>query len=65
MRKNKLNYSINKIMDVRFRQAFRGYHVEDVDAFLDSIIEDYVAFDKEIERLTSEIENLKKGYGYK
>ena len=63
--KNQMNYSVNDVLEVRFRQSFRGYNQDDVDVFLDRVIEDYAAYKKEIERLNQEIEKLKKGYGYK
>ena len=62
MSESKMNYSINEVMEVRFRPAFRGYNQDDVDVFLDHIVQDYMAFNKEIDRLNKEIENLKKGY---
>jgi DivIVA domain-containing protein len=57
---NQFNLSLNDVMETRFRQSFRGYNPHDVDAFIDSVVEDYVAFNKEIDRLKDEVEKLKK-----
>ena len=62
---SKFNFSLNDVMEARFRQSFRGYHQRDVDEFLDKVTEDYAAFSKEIDRLEQEMEQIKKGYGYK
>lgn len=62
MSENQVKLSLNDIMETQFRQSFRGYHPQDVDEFLDTIVADYAAFNKEIDRLNQEIEQLKKGY---
>ncbi len=62
MSENKLNFSLNDLLEARFRQSFRGYNQQDVDEFIDSVTEDYVAFNKEIDRLKDEVDKLKKGY---
>lgn len=65
MSENQVNLSAKDVMEARFRQSFRGYSQYDVDQFLDTVTKDYVALNKEIDRLKQEIEELKKGYGYK
>ena len=47
---------------MRFRQSFRGYNVDDVDRFIDKVIEDYGMLNDDIERLKNEVDKLKKGY---
>lgn len=65
MSKEGFNFSIKDVMDARFRSGFRGYNQEDVEAFVDLVAEDYAAYNNEIDRLKQEIDDLKKGYGYK
>lgn len=48
------------ILEKDFKTAMRGYNQEEVDEFLDIIIQDYDAFKVEIERLQQEIDRLKK-----
>lgn len=62
MSENQINLSLNDLLEARFRQSFRGYNQQDVDEFLDFVTEDYVAFNKEIDRLKDEVDRLKKGY---
>ncbi|MYL32798.1 cell division regulator GpsB [Pontibacillus yanchengensis] len=49
-----------EILDKDFKTAIRGYNQEEVDQYLDTIIQDYEAFHQEIERLKQENERLKK-----
>ncbi|WP_164219287.1 DivIVA domain-containing protein [Virgibacillus sp. YIM 98842] len=65
MGKVQVNLSLNDVLETRFRQSFRGYNQDDVDVFLDKVVQDYAAFNKEIDRLEQEVEQLKKGYGYR
>ena len=57
---NRVQLSINDILEKDFKKSMRGYNEEDVDAFLDVIIKDYEAFNQEIERLKQENERFKK-----
>lgn len=57
---NRIQLTINDILDKEFKKSMRGYNEEDVDAFLDIIIKDYEAFQQEIERLKQENERFKK-----
>jgi len=50
------------VHEMRFRQSFRGYNVDDVDRFIDKVIEDYGMLNDDIERLKNEVDKLKKGY---
>lgn len=65
MSENQVTLSVNDVMEARFRQSFRGYNQEDVDEFLEIVTNDYAALNKEIDRLKQEVDQLKKGYGYK
>ena len=47
------------ILDKNFKTAMRGYNQEEVDQFLDLIIQDYEFFNQTIEQLTKENEMLK------
>ncbi|WP_017472162.1 cell division regulator GpsB [Amphibacillus jilinensis] len=47
------------ILDKQFKTSMRGYNQEEVDEFLDKIIQDYEFFNKKIEQLAQENERLK------
>ena len=61
LRENKRNYSVEDVLGVTFRRSFKGYHMQDVDVFLDKVVEDYAGYEREIERLKAEVEEL-RGY---
>ncbi|ELK45293.1 cell division regulator GpsB [Halobacillus sp. ACCC02827] len=48
------------ILEKDFKTSMRGYNQEEVDEYLDLIIQDYDRFQQEIERLQQENERLKK-----
>ncbi|MUV39809.1 Cell cycle protein GpsB [Lentibacillus sp. JNUCC-1] len=52
--------AINDIVEKEFKTGLRGYNQEEVDAFLDTIIQDYEALQGEITQLKQENERLKK-----
>lgn len=52
--------SAKDIYEKDFKSEFRGYSQKEVDEFLDVIIQDYDAFQQEIERLAQENERLKR-----
>lgn len=56
-KENQLN--MKDILDKNFKIAMRGYNQEEVDQFLDLIIQDYEFFSQQIEQLTKENEALK------
>lgn len=56
----RVQYSSKDILEKDFKTAIRGYNQEEVDQFLDDVIQDYDALQKEIERLKQENEQLKK-----
>ncbi|KRM39147.1 cell division regulator GpsB [Lentilactobacillus parafarraginis] len=54
-----INYTPKDILQKEFRQKMRGYDPNDVDSFLDNIIKDYEAFNKQLTELSDENERLK------
>ncbi|WP_217585469.1 cell division regulator GpsB [Lentibacillus saliphilus] len=50
----------NDILEKDFKTGLRGYNQEEVDEFLDVVIQDYEAFQQEIDRLRQENDRLKK-----
>ncbi|GGB33143.1 cell division regulator GpsB [Virgibacillus dakarensis] len=60
MNVNRIQLSGKEILEKNFKTAMRGYNQEEVDEFLDTIIQDYEAFQQEIERLEQENERLRK-----
>lgn len=49
-----------EILEKDFKVTMRGYHQEEVDEFLDTIIQDYEVLQQEIDRLRQENEQLQK-----
>ncbi|MDY0396594.1 cell division regulator GpsB [Virgibacillus halophilus] len=49
-----------EILEKDFKVTMRGYHQEEVDEFLDTIIQDYEVLQQEINRLQQENEQLRK-----
>ena len=47
-----------EIVDKDFKTKLRGYDSEEVDEFLDLIIQDYKSFQDEIDELKTEVERL-------
>lgn len=47
------------ILEKEFKTGLRGYNQEEVDIFLDSIIQDYEAYEKKISQLQLENKQLK------
>ncbi|WP_101844051.1 cell division regulator GpsB [Halobacillus sp. Marseille-P3879] len=60
MSEEKYNLDGKAILEKDFKTSMRGYNQEEVDEFLDLIIQDYEKFQKEMERLRSENNRLKK-----
>lgn len=54
----KLNSKI--ILEKEFKKSMKGYNIEQVDQFLDEIMEDYDTFEKIIEELRAENKQLKE-----
>jgi DivIVA domain-containing protein len=57
---NRIQLGSKEILEKDFKTAMRGYNQEEVDEFLDIVIQDYEAFGQEIDRLKQEIVKLKK-----
>lgn len=53
-----ISLSTKDILQKQFKRSFRGFDIEEVDAFLDLIIRDYDTFQKEISFLQAENERL-------
>ncbi|MGL4663191.1 MAG: DivIVA domain-containing protein [Culicoidibacterales bacterium] len=47
----KLNFTENDIYEAEFKTSFRGYDKNEVDEFLDKIMEDYITLQEMIEEL--------------
>ena len=54
----RISLSTKDILQKQFKRSFRGFDIEEVDAFLDLIIRDYDTFHKEISFLQAENERL-------
>ena len=48
------------ILEKEFKKNFKGYNVEEVDSFLDEIIQDYEMFEKVVAQLREENRQLKE-----
>ncbi|MFC0523202.1 cell division regulator GpsB [Pontibacillus salicampi] len=59
----RIQLSSKEILDKDFKTGIRGYNQEEVDQFLDTVIQDYEAFQQEIDRLKQENDRLKKQNG--
>ncbi|KGX87924.1 cell division regulator GpsB [Pontibacillus litoralis] len=57
---DRIQVGSQEILDKEFKTGIRGYNQEEVDQFLDMIIQDYEVFYQEIDRLNQEIEKVKK-----
>ncbi|GAA0480787.1 cell division regulator GpsB [Salinibacillus aidingensis] len=57
----RVQLTTKEILEKDFKTAIRGYNQEEVDQFLDIVIQDYEALQGEIERLTEENQRLKSG----
>jgi len=57
---NRVQLGAKDILEKDFKTAMRGYNQEEVDEFLDIIIQDYEFLQQEIEKLQMENERLKK-----
>lgn len=60
MSQNQVQLNSKEILEKDFKVSMRGYNQEEVDAFLDIIIQDYEAFQHEIDRLKEEVSQLRK-----
>lgn len=60
LQKPQIRLSVRDILEKEFKTSLKGYNPDEVDKFLDIIIQDYDIFQQEIERLKQENERLKK-----
>lgn len=56
---NRIKLTGKDILEKDFKTGMRGYNQEEVDEFLDSVIQDYDTFQQEIDRLKQENDRLK------
>ena len=54
-----IKYAAKDILEKDFKTAMRGYNQDEVDHFLDDIIQDYEKFSKQIEQLQNENKRLR------
>ena len=54
-----IKLSANDILEKEFKKSVKGYHTEQVDKFLDQIMEDYHQFEATLEELRQENARLK------
>lgn len=55
-----MSLSVKDILEKTFNRSFKGYNEDEVDQFLDQIIDEMKAFDTEIQKLRSENAGLQK-----
>lgn len=60
MKKTSNQLNPNKILNKEFKTGIRGYNQEEVDEFLDIIIQDYQMFENKINNLKREVSQLKR-----
>ena len=55
----KVHFTPKDILQKDFKQKMRGYDPTDVDSFLDMVIRDYETFDKTVQQLRDENDQLR------
>ncbi|TFJ93845.1 cell division regulator GpsB [Lentibacillus salicampi] len=60
MSTNRIQLTGKDILEKEFKTGMRGYNQEEVDEYLDTIIQDYEALQQEIDKLSQENERLRK-----
>lgn len=60
MQNSQISLSVNDILNKKFKTSLKGYHPDDVDKYLDIIIQDYEKFQQIITNLEQENQQLKK-----
>lgn len=60
MNKDKIALTMQDILEKEFKIDARGYRMQEVDGFLDTIIRDYNEYNSIIEKLTEENRKLSK-----
>ena len=59
----KMKLTAQQIVEQDFKKSMKGYNVDEVDTFLNTIIEDYETFEKELTALREENMRLKQEVG--
>lgn len=54
-----IKYGAKDILEKDFKTAMRGYNQDEVDHFLDEVIQDYELYNKKIEQLQNENRRLR------
>ncbi|WP_368504399.1 cell division regulator GpsB [Alkalihalophilus sp. As8PL] len=60
MNNPEIRLSAKDILDKEFKTSMRGYNPDEVDKFLDSIIQDYEAYQKRVAQLEKENQKLRQ-----
>ncbi|MCA0970390.1 cell division regulator GpsB [Halobacillus litoralis] len=60
MSEGRFQLTSKDILEKDFKTSMRGYNQEEVDEYLDLIIQDYDRFSQELERLQQENDRLRK-----
>lgn len=55
-----MKLTAQEIVEKEFKKSMKGYNVDDVDTYLNDIIEDYENFEKQLQELREENERLKQ-----
>src|SRR6478752_6496903 len=58
MNNQEIKHSAKEILNKDFKTSMRGYNPDEVDKFLDSIIQDYELYEKKVEEL--ELQQLRQ-----
>ncbi|MDT8859902.1 cell division regulator GpsB [Alkalihalobacillus sp. MEB130] len=60
MNQQNIRFTAKEILEKDFKTSMRGYNPDEVDKFLDSIIQDYELFQRKVEQLEQENAQLKR-----
>ncbi|MFV8829953.1 cell division regulator GpsB [Alkalihalobacterium sp. APHAB7] len=57
---SQIRFTAKDILEKEFKTSIKGYNQDDVDKFLDAIIQDYEKFHETVERLEQENQQLRR-----
>ncbi|MDE5414402.1 cell division regulator GpsB [Alkalihalobacterium chitinilyticum] len=57
---SQFRFTAKDILEKEFKTSIKGYNQDDVDKFLDAIIQDYEKFHETVERLEQENQQLRR-----
>ncbi|WP_209123799.1 cell division regulator GpsB [Alkalihalobacillus sp. BA299] len=57
---SQIRFTAKDILEKEFKTSLKGYNQDDVDKFLDAIIQDYEKFHETVERLEQENQQLRR-----